>query len=272
MRLIYVIFYACTRLIFLDVETNPYPCSPDGEPLWPDGGSVSVVYYCGRRLRSQINIKCRSCWITNLVAMSCFAVTGWLGPEGWLHIRTRWVGSISSTREWWFRNAGFGVFWGETGLLSVQSLPQPWPELWTILIVNICLYLLLIFFLYFQYELPSFQMSWSCCGHPSSVASPHCFPCACSPSVVWYLLKVLKLSIAVCNSCPCLSTLTGEVKLTDLFIHKFNVFLVFSRWEFAVTDERLQGQTEPALNIFHVHDNNGNACNSNRVLTLYFLC
>ena len=48
---------------------------------------------------------------------------------------------------------------------------------------------------------------------------------------------MLKLSIglAVCNSCPCLSALTGEVKLIDLFIHLFN--LSFQSFP----DERLLG-------------------------------
>ena len=37
-------------------------------------------------------------------------------------------------------------------------------------------------------------------------------------------------------------------------------------------DEQLQGQAEPVLNIYHVHDNLANPYSSNRARTLYFLC
>ena len=100
MDFIYLIFYGCLRLRFLDVETNPGPRRPVPGVCrilrrmcyaWP-GTLVSwprlrlsMIYCCALRLWSQICTTCRRCWFPFSVALSCCVGARCLGPVGWLH-------------------------------------------------------------------------------------------------------------------------------------------------------------------------------------------
>ena len=86
MKFLYLIFYACQRIRFLDVESNNVPrclvpavcrllCSNmrglQG-PLvtWP-WHHLGITYCCSLRLWSQTCVTCRSCWFPDLAALSC---------------------------------------------------------------------------------------------------------------------------------------------------------------------------------------------------------
>ena len=93
----YRIFYACLRLRFLDVETNPGPRRPVpavrrllcSNLLGPAGNlsdlTVASSRYdcCALRLWSQICKTCRSFSFPDLVALSYCDRAGCLGLEGW---------------------------------------------------------------------------------------------------------------------------------------------------------------------------------------------
>ena len=51
---------------------------------WP-WRHLNMTYCCAQRLWSLICVTCRSCWFPDLVALSCCAGEGCLGPEGWWH-------------------------------------------------------------------------------------------------------------------------------------------------------------------------------------------
>ena len=51
---------------------------------WP-WRRLSMTYCCAQRLWSLICVTCQSCWSPDLVALSCCAGEGCLGPEGWQH-------------------------------------------------------------------------------------------------------------------------------------------------------------------------------------------
>ena len=100
MDFLYLIFYGCLRLRFMDVETNPGPRRPvllSAEysvvmcGAWP-GTLVtlpwlrlSMIYCCTLRLWSQICVTCRRCWFMVYVALSCCVGSRCIGPVGWLH-------------------------------------------------------------------------------------------------------------------------------------------------------------------------------------------
>ena len=102
MDFLYLIFYVCLRLRFLDVETNAIPWRPVPDvcrilcsnvrrlvlnlselTVWL---RLSMIYCCALRLWSQICFMCRSCWFPDSVTLSCCAWERCLGPEGWLHM------------------------------------------------------------------------------------------------------------------------------------------------------------------------------------------
>ena len=105
MEFLYLIFYACLKLRFLDIETKlgqrrPVPtvsrllcCNVRGqEGNLSDMAVASSRYdilfafsYIYLRLWSQICVMCQSCWFPDLVALSCCAGAGCLEPEGWRH-------------------------------------------------------------------------------------------------------------------------------------------------------------------------------------------
>ena len=121
MDFLYLIFYGCLRLRFLDVETNPGPPCPvpavcrilcSNVRAWP-GTLVTwpllrlgMIYCFAVRLWSQVCVTCRRCWFLVSVALSCVGARC-LGPWDGC-IRSRWLRSISPTQIWvWLlRNAG----------------------------------------------------------------------------------------------------------------------------------------------------------------------
>ena len=74
-----------------------------------------MTYCFAQRLWSLIRATCRSCWFPDLVVLSCYAVEGCLGPEGWRH-------TYEMDMEH-FANPSLSV--AVTEPLRVQSLPQP---------------------------------------------------------------------------------------------------------------------------------------------------
>ena len=86
MDFLYVIFYGCLRLRFLDVETKPGPCHPAPavcrilcSNVWGLAGNLvtwpwlclRMIYCCALRLWFQICIRCRRCWFPVSVTLSC---------------------------------------------------------------------------------------------------------------------------------------------------------------------------------------------------------
>ena len=87
------VFDACLRLRFPDVETNLargglFPLSADYSVVmcgaWP-WRRLCMTYCCAQRFLSLMCVTCLSCWFPDLVALSCCAGEGCLGPEGWRH-------------------------------------------------------------------------------------------------------------------------------------------------------------------------------------------
>ena len=100
MEFSHLIVYACLRLRFQDVETNPgsrRPISTVCRLLWSNvrglAGNLSELTVassqydicCALRFWSMICVTCRSCWFPGLVALSCCAGAESLGPKGWRH-------------------------------------------------------------------------------------------------------------------------------------------------------------------------------------------
>ena len=96
MEFIYLIFYACLRLRFLDVETNPLPRRPgllsaeysvEMCETWPEALvtrpwlRLSMIYSFALRLWSQICVTCRSCWFPVSVSLSCCVGARCLGCD-----------------------------------------------------------------------------------------------------------------------------------------------------------------------------------------------
>ena len=114
MGLHYLIFDDYLRLRFLAVLKNsgllrpvPVLCRVFCSNLWTDMNlncltmasaryGILLCSYCW--LRSQICITCQRCWFPDLVAMSCCAGAGYLGPDRDRGIRTRWIRSSSPTK------------------------------------------------------------------------------------------------------------------------------------------------------------------------------
>ena len=90
---------------------------------------LSMIYCCGLRLWSQICVTCRSCWLSDSVALSCCTGARCLGPVGWWHTNEMVTehfaipNLIVVVAKFWF--LGF-VVWDRT--FCVQSLPLPWPR------------------------------------------------------------------------------------------------------------------------------------------------
>ena len=95
MDFLYLIFYGCLRLQFLDVETNPGPCRPvpavcrilrsnvrglagNLSDLTMASSQYDILLYIILRFWSQ------RCWFLVSVALSCVGARC-LGPMGWLH-------------------------------------------------------------------------------------------------------------------------------------------------------------------------------------------
>ena len=101
MEFLYLIFYACLRLRFLDVETNPgtrraVPAvcrilRSNVRGLAGNLGDQTVgssqydIMLCSETLVSQICVTCRSCWIPDSVALSSYDEARCIGPQEWLH-------------------------------------------------------------------------------------------------------------------------------------------------------------------------------------------
>ena len=130
MEFLYLIFYPCLRLLFLDVETNPGSRPPvpavcrilcsNVRGLAGNSSDLTVHGFV-------------SVWYTVVLwnfGLRYASRVGVAGPEGWRHTYTRWLRSISPTQIWvWLlRNVGFQGLWCETEPLCVQSLSQPWPR------------------------------------------------------------------------------------------------------------------------------------------------
>ena len=128
---LYLIFYACLRLRFLDVQTNPGPLRPDPAVrrtwsllsavmggAWP--GTLmtwpwlrlSMIYCCALRLWSQICNTYQSCWLPDSAALSCCVGARCFGPEGWLHsyemVKEHFANINLSVvvAKWWFLLCG----------------------------------------------------------------------------------------------------------------------------------------------------------------------
>ena len=93
MDFFYLIFYACLRLRFLDVETNPVSRRPvpnvcgilcSNVPGLTVASSQNVVLLCSETLVSDMR-HVSELLVPDSVALSCFAGASCLGPEGWLH-------------------------------------------------------------------------------------------------------------------------------------------------------------------------------------------
>ena len=100
MDFLYLIFYGCLRLRFLDVETNPGPRRPvpavcrilcsNVQGLAGNLSDLTVassqydILLCSETLVSDI-ATCRRCWFPVSVALSCCVGARCLGSVGWLH-------------------------------------------------------------------------------------------------------------------------------------------------------------------------------------------
>ena len=100
MDFLYLIFYVCLRLQFLDVENNLGPRRPvpavyrllcsNVRGLAGNLSDLTVassrydILMCSETLVS-ICVTCWSCWFADLVALYCCAGAGCLGPGGWRH-------------------------------------------------------------------------------------------------------------------------------------------------------------------------------------------
>ena len=101
MGFLYLIFYGCLRLRFLDVETNPGPRHPvpavcrilcsNVRGLAGNLSDLTVassqydILLCSEALVSEC-VTCPRCWFTVSVALSCCVGARCLGPVGWLHM------------------------------------------------------------------------------------------------------------------------------------------------------------------------------------------
>ena len=141
MEFIYLIFYACLRLQFLDVETNPGPQHPvpavcrilssnvpgqlETLVTWPCL-CLSIIYCFAPRLWSQICITCRSCWFPVSVTLSYVGVRT-LGPMGWQHMYEMVMEHFTNPNlsmvvaKCWF--LGF-VVWGRTFMCNLYRNPD----------------------------------------------------------------------------------------------------------------------------------------------------
>ena len=138
MEFLYLVFYACLWLRFLDVATNPGPLRPvavvcrilcsnvrDLVRNLSDLTMVSSQYdmlLCSETLVSDMH------HVSELLVPHCLVVS-WQDALGSMDgcICTRWLRSITPTQisVWLLRNAGFQGLWCETEPLCVQSLSQP---------------------------------------------------------------------------------------------------------------------------------------------------
>ena len=100
MDYLYLIFYGCLRLQFLEVETNPGPRRPvpavcrilcsNVRGLAGNFSDLTVassqydILSCSETW-SQICITCRRCWFLVSVILSCCVGERCLGHVGWLH-------------------------------------------------------------------------------------------------------------------------------------------------------------------------------------------
>ena len=123
MDFLYLIFYGCLRLRFLDVVTKPGQRRPVPDVCrtlcsnvrafmgtlvtWP-WLRLSMIYCCALRIWSQICVTCRRAGSRFL--SPCLVVSGQDASDPWDGcIRSRWLRSISQTQIWvWLlRNAVF---------------------------------------------------------------------------------------------------------------------------------------------------------------------
>ena len=138
MEFLYLIFYACLRLQFLYVETNPGLRCPvptvcrllfsNVRGLSRNLSNLTIassqydILLCSETLVSDM---CHASEL--LVERSLRLVPGQdasIPRDGGIH--TSWVWSISPTQIWvWLRNAGFYGLWCETELSSVSLYHNP---------------------------------------------------------------------------------------------------------------------------------------------------
>ena len=96
MDFLYLIFYGCLRLRFLDVETNPGQrrlvpavCRILCSNVRGLAGNLSDLTVASSQydilLCSQICLTCRRCWFPVSVALSCCVGARCLEHVGWLH-------------------------------------------------------------------------------------------------------------------------------------------------------------------------------------------
>ena len=96
MDFLYLIFYGCLRLRFLDVETNPGPCCRVPavcrilcSNVRGLAGNLSDLTVASSRynilLCSETLVSDMRCWFPVSVALSCCFRARCLGHEGWLH-------------------------------------------------------------------------------------------------------------------------------------------------------------------------------------------
>ena len=138
MDFLYLIFYACLRLWFLHVETNPGPRRPI--PAVCRILCSNVRGLAGNHIdltvaSSQYDILLSSetlvsdmrhlleYWFLDSVDLSCCAVVRCLGPKGWLHKYEMVMEHFANPNL--LQNAGFYGVWCETEPLCVQPLQQP---------------------------------------------------------------------------------------------------------------------------------------------------
>ena len=101
MEILYLIFSACLRFRFLDVETNPGLLRPVPSvcrllcsKVRGLAGNLSDLTVassrydirCALRLWSQICVTCQICWFPDLVGLSSCEGAGCLWTESWQHM------------------------------------------------------------------------------------------------------------------------------------------------------------------------------------------
>ena len=141
MELIHLIFYACLRLRFLDVETNAGPrrpvcavCRILRSNVRGLAGDLSDLTVASSQFAMQL---CSESLVSDMRHVSELLFSGFGRPvllclgkisraRGLVAYVRNVLRSISPTQilVWLWRNAGFWGLWCETELLCVQSVPQ----------------------------------------------------------------------------------------------------------------------------------------------------
>ena len=154
MGLLYLIFYIYLRLRFLDVETNPGWRRPvpaicrilcnnvRGLVGNLSDPSAASARYDTLFVMCRVFGTCQSCWLTGLVALSCCAVAGCLGPDWWRHTYETDAEhfanpnlSVVVAKCWFLRF----MVWDRTFMCSVFTTTLTrWPDFWLFTNINGC--------------------------------------------------------------------------------------------------------------------------------------